>query len=273
MANTSLRIGLALSGGGARGIAHIGVIQALEDQGIFPTALAGASAGSVVGAMYAAGLAPSEILDFVKDSKFWRIFRIGLPTDGVARLGYLRERLSGMLRADNFSALKKPLFVSVTNLNLGTSEIHSEGPLLDIIVASCSIPLIFKPVELNGQVYVDGGVLNNLPAAPLRELCDVVIGVNLMPHIVASSHSLQNALSIAVRTFELSIVANSMPGIQHCDVVLEPCSRRTYHMFQFNKFQEIYTAGYLTATAAIGEIKSLIAAASKVNLPGSSEIL
>jgi len=218
-------------------------------------------------------LAPSEILNFVKDSKFWRIFRIGLPTDGLARLGYLRERMNAMVKADSFSALQKPLFVSVTNLNLGTSEIRSEGPLLDTIVASCSIPLVFKPVELNGQIYVDGGVLNNLPAAPLREICDIVIGVNLMPHLTAPSHALQSALSIAVRTFELSIVANSLPGIRHCDLVLEPCSMRTYHMFQFNKFKEIYDAGYRTATSAIPQIKALIAEASKVNLPGSSGIL
>ncbi|MFZ4426299.1 MAG: patatin-like phospholipase family protein [Saprospiraceae bacterium] len=273
MENNTLKIGLALSGGGARGIAHIGVLQALEENGIYPTALAGASAGAVVGALYAAGLAPSEILDFVKDSKLWRIFRIGLPTDGLARLGYLRERLTGMIRADDFSALEKPLFVSVTNLNLGTPEIRSEGTLLDSILASCSIPLIFKPIELNGQIYVDGGVLNNLPASPLREICDTVIGVNLVPHLVAPSGSLQNALSIAVRTFELSIVANSLPGVRHCDIVLEPCSMRSYHMFQFNKYQEIYAAGYQTATAAIGQIKALIAEGAKVNSPGSSGTL
>lgn len=252
-----LQIGIALSGGGARGIAHIGVIRALEENGIFPVAISGTSAGSIVGTLYAAGLSPQQMIEFVKDSKFWKIFQIGLPTDGLAKLTYIQERLKAVVQEDDFAALKKELHIAVTNLNRGQCEIRSKGELFNAVVASCSIPLIFKPVEINGEIYVDGGLLNNLPAAPLRPNCDVVLGVNVMPNVPAPVKSLQSAMGIALRTFELSVFANTLPSLTHCDLVIEPAALHRYHIFQFNKFQEIFEIGYTCAMEKMGEIQAI----------------
>ncbi|MBK7474682.1 MAG: patatin-like phospholipase family protein [Haliscomenobacter sp.] len=252
------KIGLALSGGGARGVAHIGAIQALEAHGIFADVLSGASAGAIVGALYAAGKTPAEMMDFVKDSSFWKIFQIGLPIDGLAKLTYLNERLADTIETDDFSSLKKELHIAVANLNKGNCELRSSGTLFSTVMASCAVPLIFKPIELNGDVYVDGGLLNNLPVGPLRAACDIVIGINVMPNVPVPAKAVQTALGIAIRSFELSVYANTIPSLRQCDVVIEPKSLHQYHIFQFNKFQEIYDIGYRATLEAMPEILALV---------------
>ncbi len=252
------KIGLALSGGGARGVAHIGAIQALEEHGIFADALSGASAGAIVGTLYAAGKTPAEMMDFVRDSSFWKIFQIGLPIDGLAKLTYLQERLVQTIPVDDFSILKKELHLAVANLNTGHCELRHEGKLFSTVMASCAVPLVFKPIELNGDVYVDGGLLNNLPVEPLRASCDIVIGINVMPNVPVSAKAVQTALGIAIRSFELSVYANTIPSLRQCDIVIEPESLYQYHIFQFNKFQEIYDIGYRKTLEAMPEILALV---------------
>ncbi len=252
------KIGLALSGGGARGVAHIGAIQALEEHGIFADVLSGASAGAIVGALYAYGKTPSEMMDFVRDSSFWKIFQIGLPIDGLAKLTYLNERLAQTIETDDFDVLQKELHIAVANLNQGNCEIRSSGRLFSTVMASCAVPLIFKPIELNGDVYVDGGLLNNLPVEPLRSSCDVVIGINVMPNVPVPAKAVQTALGIAIRSFELSVYANTIPSIRQCDIVIEPESLYQYHIFQFNKFQEIYDIGYRKTIEVMPEILGLV---------------
>ena len=111
------RIGLALSGGGARGIAHIGVLQALEEQGIFPEVISGASAGAIVGALYAAGKTPEEIMEFVRKASFFKMFKVAIPFSGLTKLTYLRDKLAESIPEDRFEALEKKLFVAIANLN------------------------------------------------------------------------------------------------------------------------------------------------------------
>ncbi len=249
------KIGLALSGGGARGIAHIGVIKALNEAGIQVDVVSGTSAGSVVGVLYAAGHSPESMMDFVKDSSIWKIFKPGLPTDGLITLGYLEERLNQFLDIDTFEALKIPLHVSVTNLNKGRAEIISEGPLFDPILCSCAIPMVFKPIKMNGSLYADGGLLNNLPAASLKDKVDFIIGVNVMPHVEVSPKSLNNVFGILSRSFDLSIQANAEPSKATCDVVIEPEALHDYHIFQFGKHKEIADLGYKATKTMLKNIK------------------
>lgn len=241
------RVGLALSGGGARGIAHIGVIQALEENGIQPQVVSGTSAGSIIAALYAAGQTPSEMLDFVRDATLWKLFRMGLPLDGLAKLTYLRDRLQEKLQYNDFDHLRKTLFVAAADLNAGDIEFFSAGPLFDVVVASCSLPLLFKPVEIGGKTYVDGGLLENLPVTPLLPLADYVIGVNVMPNVQVSGKGLQSAFSIAIRCFELSLYANTRISIDLCDMVIEPAELYRYHIFQLNRYQELFDIGYRAA--------------------------
>jgi NTE family protein len=254
-----VRIGIALSGGGARGIAHIGVLQALEEQGISPAVLSGTSAGAIAGALYASGKTPAEMLEFVKDASILKVFKVSFPYSGLARLTYLRERLSAFIPEDRFEALQKKLFITVSNLNTGEPEIIQEGALFRAIMASSAIPLVFQPIEIDGNLYVDGGLLENLPVRPLvYEGLDIIIGVNVMPLVDAPSKSIQSVVGIASRCFDLSIQGNTRPNVEFCDVFIEPKNVHKYNIFQFNKYRQLYEIGYQAALDKIADIQQEI---------------
>lgn len=262
MYKDKLKIGLSLSGGGARGFAHIGALQALLEAGIEPDLVSGASAGSVVGTLYAAGYSPEEIQVFIKKSNFLKLVKIGLPNGGLTKLTYLQERLADIIEIDDFSALKRKLWVAVTNLNTGELELRKEGPLFDVVMASCSIPLVFQPVEMDNQLYVDGGLLCNLPVSPLKEEADFIIGINLVPSVVADKKSLNGVVGIAYRCFDLSVLTNTQPQIALCDYLLEPTEITKYSIFQFNKYEAIYRLGYETTKAKVADILEALEKAS-----------
>lgn len=248
------KIGLALSGGGARGVAHIGVLRALTENGIEPDVVSGTSAGAIVATLYAAGLSIEEMLDIVAESSLFKAFKLVIPSTGLTSLSYLKEKLAQVIPEDDFKVLKKPTHLAISNLNEGVLEVRSEGPLFDVVTASCSIPLLFKPVEMNGQVYVDGGVFCNLPAEPLRTEVDYVIGVDVMPAVQWESKSLNGWYGIGIRCFELSVHANSEIQKYLCDHLIEVEKVVAYHTFQFNKYQEIEKLGYEAALAGIDQI-------------------
>ncbi|MCO6481103.1 MAG: patatin-like phospholipase family protein [Phaeodactylibacter sp.] len=252
------RIGLALSGGGARGIAHIGVLQALQEQGIIPEVVSGASAGSIVGALYAAGKKPGEIMEFVRKASFFKLFKVSIPFSGLTRLTYLRDRLAESIPEDSFEALEKKLIVAIANLNTGECEMRSSGKLFDVVTASSSIPLIFQPVEIDGQFYVDGGLLDNMPVGPLKPLCDITIAVNVMPHVTVPGKSVQNVLGIAQRCFDLSVLANSRPNMELCDLLIEPKEVHDFNIFQINRYEPLFDIGYKAAMEGMDELKRLI---------------
>ena len=248
-----IKIGLCLSGGGAKGIAHIGVLKALRESGIFPDVVSGTSAGSVVGALYAAGKTPEEMIDFVRDGSLFKIYKVIMPSDGLTKLTYIKEKLQAVIPNDSFEALARPLYVAVTNLITGNCEIKSSGPLFDVIMASSSIPLVFSPVEIDGQLYVQ----------PLIGKSDVIIGVNLMPQEPISEKSIQNIIGIATRCFSLSVWSNTQPQLKHCDMVIAPPNIEQYNIFQFSRYKELVEVGYEAALDRIPELLEIIDTARK----------
>ncbi|GJM32674.1 MAG: phospholipase [Saprospiraceae bacterium] len=254
-------IGLALSGGGARGIAHIGVIKALQENDIHPDIITGASAGSIVGALLADGKSVDEMLSFVRDSSIMKIWKLVLPNRGITSLQYLKDRLKLYIGEDTFESLKTPLYIAVTNLNSGKCEMIHSGKLIDIIMASSSIPLVFQPVEIDGQSYVDGGVLDNLPVGPLLDQkMDLIIGVNVMPHVAIERKSLQGVIGVTTRCFDLAVLANTLPSLKHCDVIIEPKGVNEFNIFNFSKVDDLFEIGYKEAQSAIPLIKEALAA-------------
>ena len=245
------KIGISLSGGGARGIAHIGVIKALEEHGMEAEVIAGCSAGSIVGALYASGMNAEAMLDFIKESRIWKVLSLRLPSGGFNKLDYLYNRLAAVIPNDSFEDLARPLHIAIANLNKGKLEIRHSGPLFRIILASCSIPLVFEPINLDGELYVDGGALCNMPVGPLKVHSDVVIGVNVMPRIRATNASVNSMRGVAMRCFEMAIWANTLPEARKCDLLIEPKLVNKYHIFQFNTYREIYEIGYEAACKAL----------------------
>ncbi|ADV48685.1 Patatin [Cellulophaga algicola DSM 14237] len=244
-------IGIALSGGGARAAAHIGVLQALNENGIFPTHISGASGGSVIGALYCSGYAPLEILDLTKTASFLHIFKLGLGFKSIRDMSRLKEFLYYHIKHD-FNELPIPLFLSATNLDSGLNEIMCGGKLIPAIMASCAIPLVFKPVVFNGNTYVDGGVLNNLPVDVLREKSAFVLGSNVSG--LEKGKKINSRLEIAHRCLQLAISTNVAPRLKMCDHAIEIEDAFHFGVFDIQKTQELFDIGY---TATVNEMEAI----------------
>lgn len=242
-------------------MAHIGVIKALEENGIFPVVISGTSAGAIVGAMYAAGKSTEEMIEFVRRNDFLRAFKLALPFDGLSTLDNLNKILRQFLGLETFEELRKPLFIAVTNVLTGEPEIFFTGKLLDVVVASSSIPLVFKPVEINSQLYLDGGIMLNMPVEPIVPFSDFVIGVNVRPRVPIDKMKMQNIVDIAQRVFDLSLAGNMRPNETLCDVVISPRELHHFTIFQFGKWRELIEIGYEAGLEAIPSIQKALSAA------------
>lgn len=235
-------MGIALSGGGARGLAHIGVLAALEKNGISPQVIAGSSMGAIIGTFYAAGFSPEEIFKIARNEKLYRLFKWSMPKGGMLSLQHLRKVLETNIPGDSFSTLKKKLFVTVSNITSGTGEVISEGPLYQAVVASASIPVIFEPQIINGQTYVDGGLFNDLPIKPLIGKCDRIIASNVNYH--GPEPELKNIKSIAERVYRLAIYQNIKHHINDCDLVIDPLELRQHGTFEFKNIDKLFEIGF-----------------------------
>lgn len=253
-------IGIALSGGGTRGIVHVGALKALEENGIFPSIVAGTSAGSIVGAMYAQGYTPAEILSIASERSLIWMFSLRLPTKGFVRHTFLRKMLQRYIPANTFEDLKKPLYIAITNLNAGKVEIMHLGPLHDVIIASASIPVLYEPIRIGANWYADGGLLMNLPVSPIREEAKFIIAVNLIPRKELSHEEVNTISGIANRSFNLAAINTIQPELKYCDVIIEPESLYHYSRFNFTNIKEMHEIGYEETMKMMPEIKAKLAA-------------
>lgn len=250
------QIGISLSGGGTRGVVHIGVLKALEENGIFPSIVSGTSAGAIVGAMYAHGYTPAEILSIASERSLLWMFSLRLPTKGFVRHTFLKKMLKRYIPANSFEELKKPFYVAVANLNLGEAEIFHTGPLHDVILASASIPVLYEPIRIGGYWYADGGLLMNLPVSCIRPLAEYTIAVNLIPRKELSHEEVTTIAGIASRTFNLAAINTIKPELCHCDTVIEPEAIYNYSRFNFTHIKEMHEIGYQEAMEMMPKIKA-----------------
>jgi NTE family protein len=258
------RVGLALGGGAARGFAHIGVIRAFEESGISIDYLAGTSIGALIGAFYAAGRTPDEMLQVALKLKAGRLKPI-LPFHfRKVGLDYVELLLEQYVVVKTFEELKRPLFVTATNLYTGKNEVFSSGTLYPAIRASAAIPIRFKEQKIDNVVYLDGGFTNNLPVAPLRAQCCTVIGVsiNLVDENENRNMGLkQKFLRIANIVFS-EIEAND---IALCDYHIEISGLEKFGFEDYRRAQEIHDLGYRTAKTFIAEHPELMSKHSAKN--------
>lgn len=249
------KIGIALSGGGTRGVVHIGALKALEEHGIFPTIVSGTSAGSIVGVMYAHGYTPAEILSIATERSLLWMFSLRLPTRGFVRHTFLRKMLQRYVPANTFEDLKMPLYIAISNLNTGKAEIIHSGPLHDVIVASASIPVLYEPIRIGNHWFADGGLLMNLPVSPIREHTSYIIAVNLIPRKELTQEEVTTIAGIASRTFNLAAINTIEPQLKYCDALIEPEAIYNYSRFNFTNVKEMFEIGYQEALTMIPKIK------------------
>lgn len=261
------KIGYVLSGGGARGFAHLGLLKMLEELKIKPTAIAGTSAGAIVGVLYAAGKGPEEILALMKNNSYFGWGNILWNKSGFFSMAMLQKLLKETIAHDNFDALKIPLFIATTDLNKGESVIFSEGELFQPVIASASVPVVFEPVFMNDKILVDGGLLNNFPVEPLEPICDVIIGsyVNRMEDGIAKT-SVFRSFNIIERCFHLAIANSVYSKMNKCDVFIE-APLHAFDMFDVKQADNIFEIGYKTALQHKPELERLSEDPLNDNIP------
>jgi len=239
------KVGIALSGGGVKGLCHAGVLKALEEVGIKPNVISGVSSGALVGALYSDGYSPDEIAVCFEEISFRNMTKIRLPDGGFFKTDIFQKFLNSKLRARTFEELSIPLRVVATDLDNGRSVTFNSGQLIDPIVASCTFPVLFSPKIINGIHYVDGGVLKNFPVSTIRKDCEKVIGINASP-LVADEYK-QSILNVALRSYNFMFKANILHDKGLCDLLIEPVDMGNYETFDVDKGREIFELGYRSA--------------------------
>ena len=264
MANVEVRpvpsqpgLSLALSGGGARGIAHLGVLAALDELELPIGALAGASSGGIMGTFYAAGIAPREVLRLIQTTNVPRLTRLVFSRHGLLGMEAVERLLARHLGpVQRFEDLRLPLTLVATDLEAGESVYFSQGLLLPPLLASSAVPILYRPVAYQGRQLVDGGLLNNLPVEPLLGLGRPVVGVHCNP--LNREAQLPTLRRVVERTLQIALSANVATRKMQCDLLLEPPQLRLYRPLDFRKADELFEIGYRYTLGRAAELRGLV---------------
>lgn len=246
------KLGLALSGGGAKGFAHIGVFKLLEECALRPDIIAGTSVGALMGVLFADGYSANEIKELFTGREFSEFAELQVPKAGIFNSKRFKSFLKRHLRAKTFEELKTPLVVITTDLDHGESHEFRSGLLVDAVTASCSIPIVFNPVVINGVHYVDGGLFRNFPVSNIRHICDRVIGVNVSPVIPIKYK--QTIVGIAERSYHYMFRANTLEDRELCDVLIEAEEFGIFKTFDIENVDTISNTGYTAAVKAFERV-------------------
>lgn len=257
-----VRIGLALGGGAARGFAHIGVIKVLEAQGINPDIIVGTSAGSVVGAMYAAGNNGFALQKMALEMDEATISDWSLPffskSSGVLKGEALQSYVNKMVGQLSIEKLKKPFGAVATDLNTGTPILFQRGNTGLAVRASSSVPGVFQPVKINDRFYVDGGLVSPVPVRFAREMgADIVIAVNISS--APEGQAATSSLEVLMQTFTIMGQSLNQFELKNADIVIKP-DLPSMKGSDFNGRNLAILAGEKAALSVIAELKEKIRA-------------
>lgn len=246
-----MKIGLVLSGGGIRGLAHIGAIKALQEQGIEPDMVSGSSAGAVVGALYCYGYTPEEMMEFFRVTPLFHINRFAFGKPGFIDTDSFYSDFVKYFPEDDFQALDKSLFVTTVDLLKGSLDVFHKGQLIRPLLASSAFPGLFSPVGIHDAVYADGGILDNFPLSPIKDLCDQKIGSYASPLDAITPESLKYSVNVLERAIRINYSERSFLKFPHFDLLIRPAELVTYGLLDKTRMNEIYQIGYKCARKAI----------------------
>lgn len=253
--NKKVKLGLALGGGGARGVAHIGVLKAFEENGITFDFVAGTSAGSIVGAMYSFGKTPEEMLKIARtlDVKDIRKSKFFMPskTDGIEDL--IKQNLGDV----DVSQSKIPFSAIAVDLISSREIAFTRGNLSKVVAGSCAVPGVFVPVEYEDMHLSDGGLQNNIPSDVPRHFgCDYVVAVDVNSTRGYGTSSLK-VLDVILATIRIMSKSNCNKGYLNADIVVAP-SMKEYKSTKMDDIDAMYAEGYQAGLEAVPKILELI---------------
>ncbi len=252
------RIGLALSGGAARGMAHIAVLDILESEGVPIHAIAGTSAGSIVGALYAAGMTLQEIKRILLNARWKDVLKLTVPRQGLISSEGIYRFMDDILPVKKFSSLSIPFAAVATDLHTGEKVSITAGSLARAVQASCSLPIIFTPTEINKKVLVDGGVASQIPVRTVREELGAkkVIAVNVNYKAIEMDE-FDNIVKIAAHLSALWASKNAREEEKLADVVIE-VNAKGIPLYDLSKSKELLKRGRKAAEEKLPEIRALM---------------
>lgn len=251
-----MSLGLALSGGGIKGVAHIAAIKALEEHGLYPTHIAGTSAGAIIGALYAQGLSWQDMLQFVKDLAVFSIKRYARNKPGFIDTRSFYKDFLPLLPHDSFDALDIPLKITATALIRGHSTVFDSGPLIMPMLASASFPGVFTPVTIDGVHYFDGGVINDFPVHLLASSCEEIIGVYTNPLPTIGIKDIKHSFQVLSRAYDINVSHRAVDKFDLCDILICPDELSAYGTFSMKSVQQIFDIGYKAACEQLIHLKS-----------------
>lgn len=250
------RVGLALGGGAARGIAHIGVLEVLEENDIPIDCIAGTSAGAIAGGLYAAGVTPGRMRELVSGISWFEIARIALPKLGLLNFARISDWIEEILEGQpqTFEELRLPFAAVTADIVSGELVAICEGRLSDALRASSSVPGIFEPHRYRQRLLVDGGILNNLPVSITKRLgADYVIAVNLLPAGQVAQKEPTNVAELVVTTIYMLMRSTHNEG-PTADAIIRP-EVSHISLVDLSPVDELLQAGRDAAEALVPQIK------------------
>lgn len=252
-----IKVALVLGSGGIRGMAHVGVLEELEKEGIPIDLIVGCSSGSIVGAFYADNPCTQDIIQSVADIKSTSLFDMDLWNCryGLSQGGTMYKTLCKCLCCENFCDLKIPLVVVATDLYSGELVPIGSGSVVKAVRASCSIPFVFVPCEYRGRILVDGGVVNPIPTKVARDLgAELIIAVDLCELLRKTYPT--NLFEVAKRSAEIAFMWHNDVCSHDADVIIRP---KTCGVGTFNDHMkwDAYQAGRIAVREKMAEIKEL----------------
>ena len=237
------KLGIVLSGGGFRGIAHLGILEYIRELDIKYDVISGASAGALLGAFIAEGYQPNEVLKIARDEKIMGYSMLSIKRGGFFNSSIFEKIIQKYIPHDSFEGLKMQLFASVTDLTNAQSLIFNHGSLSFALKASCCFPLVFQPVHYKDDIYLcDGGLMNNFPVEQVRAICNKTIGINVNP--MNKMEGDLNFTGIINRIIRIVTSSYKESSKTSCDIYMEPLEINQFTTFDTKKIEAIFDFGY-----------------------------
>jgi NTE family protein len=257
-------IGLALGGGFARGIAHVGVLKVLEEENIPISFVAGTSVGALIGAAYCGGVTVAELEQIASRVRFKHFAKWTLSRYGFASNQRMIGFLNSILKVKTFEELRIPLAVTATDFSTGDGVVFHSGPLVDPVRASCAYPGMFLPVEIRGRLLVDGMLAHAVPSVPLREMgAERVLAVHLKGHW-ANEDGPRHLFDVIGQCFSIAQEMNCGTWKSASDLVIQP-DVNGYKYDAFEHSAELVRAGEVVTRAALPDIRKWTLQEATVN--------
>jgi NTE family protein len=234
-----MKIALALSGGGVRAAAHLGIVEVLRQNGFEVAALSGSSGGALVGALLADGYAPREVRAIIKEVKAWDLMERS-KKGGMFGLGRIEKLLQANLKTETLEELPLPFTVAATDLAEGNIHYFDKGPVAQLCAASSSLIPFFSPVRYGNLLLADGGFMDNMPTRVLKVHDCPVIGVNVNP---IHPKNPDNILKTTYRALVLMMAANVEASRQHADCYIEVAGCEAINIFDLKQVDAAFEAG------------------------------